>query len=888
MNLVFEPLFPWTHLAAALLAAVLGTLGWSAWRKGADGWRSWTLGLTAAATFCWGLAALNPLLLEERGEGLRLVAALDVSDSVLRAEGGWEAVRTRTSQALGEAIGRLPAQLRTWARADLLTFRENAATAAEEIELGDLERAVAQITQSDFAVGMESDIESGLRAAGGRIASSGRAGAVVLVSDGNQTRGDALAAARDLARQGVPVQVLAVESAAPDFAISAADLPPRVEAGVRTYLRGVLRHFRPGPVEGRLEIRLNPGFEQGHRFGRSLAQEIAIETEGWVRLRQPLSFQGYGLQFAELSLQGNQGGPPHRRRLFTHVTRPLRVLAVGGDQRWIGAIPEGAFQIVQRRPEDLKRDEDEDGGWSRYDAVVLSGVTWERFPPGVAEEMAQAVRRQGLGLMIINGDHQGAKPEALSVLMSYKNTPLDPLLPVEPGPRPHTQEPPPRHVVIVIDASGSMGGRPLRQSKEIAAHIIVNLLRDVDRLDLITFTSGARYLVSNLRMNGESKQRALEMVSAIRASGGTDPNRALKLLQERSIEQCGLIFISDGEFEKVSARPDCRATVFAIGRNSVPSGSPLHDLADPFPVGPGFNPGAIDIPFFDDRPRDRYFEPGRFTPLTVEGESYGLPAPRLPLEGNAVSRRREGSQIVTLRPKLADPVLAYRPAGEGTVGFFGSGFPPLWLDDASGREAIRAWISRVVAYNARNRYHFEIEDVGDALRATLSLSTESGAIPAVQRLSVQLEVASSSPDASEDGSAGQPPQPVPFQPDPAGPGTFTGVIPNPPGRPARQATLVIRESGPEALQRPQRVPILIPASAQSTTALTREAYSYGTNRSLLRAIAQAGGGTFLGESDRPLLQSALGEAPPVSLWPYLSLLAAALYTTSIALQRWRA
>ncbi|HSR51581.1 MAG TPA: VWA domain-containing protein [Acidobacteriota bacterium] len=913
MNLVLEPLFPWTLLALALLAAVLGTTGWSVWRTPPRGWQRWALALTAGTALCWGSAALNPLLLQERGEALRLVIALDVSDSVLRAEGGWQAVRSRTAEALSRATGRLPAQVRATTRADVLTFRDSTAVAAQDIPLSEVDTAVARLTPSDFAVGSGSDLESGLRAAGQRIASSGRSGAVVLVSDGNQTRGDALQGAHDLARQGAPVHVLAVESSAPDFAVAAADLPARVEAGTRTYVRGVLRHFRPGPVEGQLDIRLNPGFEQGHRFGRSLAQHIDIKTEGWVRLRQPLSFQGYGLQFVELSLQGSQGGPPHIRRLFTHVTRPLRVLAVGGDQRWTAAVPQGTFEISRLRPEELAAATD----WTGFDAAVLSGVPSERFRPGVLEGLSRAVAEQGLGLMIFNGDHEGSDPEAQSVLMSYAASPLDPLLPVEPGPRPHTPEPPPRHVVIVIDASGSMSGWPMRQAKAIAAHIIVNLLRDVDRLDLITFTSGARYLVSNLRMNGESKQRAMEMVGAIRASGGTDPNRALRLLQERSIEQCGLIFISDGEFGQVSARPDCRATVFAIGRRSVPNDSPLHELADPFPVGPEFDPGGINIPFFDNRPRDRYFEPGRYTPLTVEGESYGLPAPRLPLQGSAVSRRRQGSQVVTLRPKLADPVLAYGPAGEGTVGFFATGFPALWLNDPSGREAVTAWISRVVAYNARNRYHFEIEDLGDALRTTVSLSTESGEIPAVQRLSAQLEFPATSPGGSDavgsrrDASAGedtasgtrqdrdgpspeagtssdsaQPPQPLTFQPDSTSPGTFSGVIPNPPGSPARQATLVLRESGPEALERTQRIPILIPESAPATSSLSREAYSYGTNRPLLRAIAEAGGGSVLAQSDRPLLQPAIDGAPPAALWPWLALLGALLYTTAIAVTRW--
>jgi len=63
-------------------------------------------------------------------------------------------------------------------------------------------------------------------------------------------------------------------------------------------------------------------------------------------------------------------------------------------------------------------------------------------------------------------------------------------------------------------------------------------------------------------MDEEGKKKALDMLDRVRAVGGTDPNRALSLIGDREMAECGLIFISDGEFGYVGYRPDCRTTVF--------------------------------------------------------------------------------------------------------------------------------------------------------------------------------------------------------------------------------------------------------------------------------------------------------------------------------------
>ena len=206
----------------------------------------------------------------------------------------------------------------------------------------------------------------------------------------------------------------------------------------------------------------------------------------------------------------------------------------------------------------------------QYDASVLSGISRQAFRDSALKAMVEAVENQGSGLFFINGDHDGNDPEAESVLATYKGSPLSDLVPVSSDPRPHRFRPPGRQVVIVMDQPG-------------------------------------------------------------RAGGGTRPESVFKQVAGLSLDDCGLVFISDGKFNPVPYRPDCRTAVFAMGYDFVPPHSPLWKLAAPFPVNRHFDPVRIAIP---------YFEPETFAPVSMTMQlspKLRSSVPELPLPGSAVS-----------------------------------------------------------------------------------------------------------------------------------------------------------------------------------------------------------------------------------------------------------
>jgi len=438
-------------------------------------------------------------------------------------------------------------------------------------------------------------------------------------------------------------------------------------------------------------------------------------------------------------------------------------------------------------------------------------------------------------------------------------------------------EPPSRQVAILIDTSGSMGGWKIRKTKEIAKHIVQNLLRPQDRLDLITFTTGAGHLLEDRYMDEAGKEEALRAIDSVRAGGGTDPRSALSLIGSRKMVECGLIFISDGEFSYVGFRPDCRTTAFEIGSNRYSRSKAMKELADPIPVGPYFDPKAIVIPYFKPQERLKFFEEGKFKPLSMGSylsKSQRLPLPDLYLQGSAVSHLKEGAVLNGVRPKLTDPILAYGEGGAGYVGVFTSELSGRWLKLKKGQRAIEAWIGRLIPFMDRDRYDFKLEDRGDAIDLRISLVARSGKLPRVNRMTANIRL------------PGQVTKGIALRADESTPGTFYGEIRVDRKSRTQRAFLSLRESGPDALPRAQRIPILIPPGSKVNPSPTAEAYSYGQNRELLKKIADVGGGMFDPPKGTPFFKEKSVSDRGQPLWPLLAVIVVFCYLVAIALKRW--
>jgi len=347
----------------------------------------------------------------------------------------------------------------------------------------------------------------------------------------------------------------------------------------------------------------------------------------------------------------------------------------------------------------------------------------------------------------------------------------------------------------------------------------------------------------------------------------------LKLVQTG--DNCNVIFLSDGGFDPRCGLPDCKCTGFLIDGSVGVESSLSSFCQEVHAVGPNFGPADVGFDMLKGETRTEFWEEGVYTPMVREGSDvqYGqLSIPSLQMEGSAIGYKKTETAVMAYRAIVADPILAYREADAGYVGTLVTNFPALWVESADGRAAIQDWILHTVPYAERERYEFRVDDLGRSLKLQISLLSEGGQLPQVTGLKVQIEFGDTRKDVTMSSETGIP-------------GVFTGFIESARSDQAQSAMLVIEEVGPDALSRPQRVPLLLPPEGKVTAGSNEEANTWGVNEALLRDLTTRTGGGYDPDQGITLLR----DMPPLQtgrdLWPILALLAAWCYWIAILVRR---
>merc|ERR1711971_1501260 len=152
-----------------------------------------------------------------------------------------------------------------------------------------------------------------------------------------------------------------------------------------------------------------------------------------------------------------------------------------------------------------------------------------------------------------------------------------------------------KHVIFVIDVSGSMSGRPIRQTKD-ALIMIFEELNPQDSFDFITFSNGATIWkpsdesLKNCIDNGErsSKNCLAEMAQTkvfdLNADGGTNINEALleaiqlagSTTSEKKLQKM-IIFLTDGD--PTSGETNLETIKENVKRANIEHKVPIYGLA---------------------------------------------------------------------------------------------------------------------------------------------------------------------------------------------------------------------------------------------------------------------------------------------------------------------
>ncbi|MFN7161644.1 MAG: VWA domain-containing protein [Fimbriimonadales bacterium] len=332
---------------------------------------------------------------------------------------------------------------------------------------------------------------------------------IVLLSDGNETEGNAHDAALVAATENIEIDVVPLDAVTPDAEVLVLETqaPSEVKIGEPFNMRVVIESREPAegtilidrdgePIK-RVPVKLSPG-------KNVVVVPVRTEQEGFHRYR--------------VSLEASPDGDARNNigRAFVRVRgKPRILLAEGGMPDPTRAL-EKALQAnnlevtcvnantFPARAEELQN----------YDAILFHDFPAVALSPQMMLALQSAVRDTGIGFAMIGGENSFLPG-------GYYETPIAEMLPVDLDVR-QRKVFPPATVVIIVDISGSMAvpedGIPKIQLAAKAAIETLKMLRPWDRFGVIVSGTGVDWLAPI--QQAENREAVVAQISRVYAGGG--------------------------------------------------------------------------------------------------------------------------------------------------------------------------------------------------------------------------------------------------------------------------------------------------------------------------------------------------------------------------------
>lgn len=386
------------------------------------------------------------------------------------------------------------------------------------------------------------DIAGAITAAGGLFPPEAEK-KLVLLSDGNETQGSALAELPSISEQGVEVFALAPPPPATGrLALTGFEAPQRVRANASFAFRIDVQSEARRPVQTHIKV---------ERDGAEVGRHPLKLHSGLNRFELPYRMDRPGAYLMRVEIEPTPGmfllGA--RAELALLVTDPPRVLVVSKEppESLLNALKLRRYRVERAMPRGLPERAE---AYLDYQAVVLADVGADALSAGAQRALNRYVSELGGGLIATGPALRDDK---------FAGSTLEKTLPVSfrPQPPPPTREP--IAIYLCIDRSNSMSynsrypavrdGERIRYAKQ-AAIALLRQLDDTDYAGVVAFDSQP-YVLSHLRPIGEDRLVLEDRVSRLEPGGGTDFKDSLELA-EREVLESGLgvrqvILITDGD-----------------------------------------------------------------------------------------------------------------------------------------------------------------------------------------------------------------------------------------------------------------------------------------------------------------------------------------------------
>jgi uncharacterized membrane protein len=682
---------------------------------------------------------------------------------------------------------------------------------------------------------------------------------VVLLSDGNQTAGDAVRAAL-LGK--VPVSAVPLPARSePEVQVSGVTVPAQVRDGEPFYVEVTVdsNHDDEGEVEVfrgphrvvKEKVKVKAG-ENRFRFRQQVTGERTVEYTAAVR------------GFKDKLLDNNTA----RGLVFTNG-KP-RVLLVDSDPKQAKAL---AFALEQegirvdiRPPQGVPESL---ADLQNYELLALSNVPATAMSVRQMNLIRTYVQDLGGGLVMVGGD------QAFGLGGYYKSA-IEEILPVR-SDFEKEKEKPSLAMVLVIDKSGSMGGAKMEMAKD-AAKASVELLGPKDKVGVIVFDGDFVWLAEV--QTAANKGQIIDKISGIEAGGGTTMGppmeAAYEALQNTVAKLKHVVMLTDGvsepaDFEGIAqnmAQAKMTCSTVAVGNDCdfktlqeiarIGNGRYYH-AEDPTNVPQIFAKETVTASkaAINEQP----FLPIVVRPSQAIADIRFEDAPFL--LGYVTTRPKPTSELI-LASEKGDPLLAWWRYGLGMSVAFTSDAKPRWAAEWVNWPGFSKFWAQVVRHAMRK---------ADAKGVFVQVDQRDG------KAKVTLDAVAA--DGKYLNDAGTEMTVL----EPQGGERKLAMTQTAPGR--YVAEFPADKAGTYHVQMTQTAKGQ-PATQQSRGLVVNyddELRLRPTNESLLKAVAEASGGAYDPAPEAAFAPDERTASRAVPLWPWLVIAALVLFAADVALRR---
>ena len=781
-----------------------------------------------------------------------VVFLMDLSDSVSLA------ARERAYRFMAESVR----SLRSGDRHSVVVFGEEAVVDQALSNRPVLDRPKAQVG------GRGTNIFQAIQLALATLP-PGHANRIVMLTDGRQNAGNALAGAQAAKNAGTDIfYVAAPLTFTQEVVAESMVLPQEVKYGEPFQARVVAWSHKD--TQGRVSL-----FRNGEFIGSQIVRLAAGKNV--FAYRQSLDQSGIHVYQAAIEVEGDTI-EENNRAVGTVVVRGRpQVLLADKDrshaQSLAAALRSQNIDVTVVEPTGIPKDL---AGFQKYDGVVLSNVSSLKLTRPQMTQIRDYVRDHGGGLMMVGGEESFG-------LGGYYRTPIEEALPVTMEVK-QKVEIPSLAVVLSIDRSGSMAMSTdekitkLDLAKE-AAHLVVDLLDERNEVGVMSWDT--EFIWDAQVRTAKDKSAIHHAIATIKAGGGTDGYPALKesyaVLFERPALLKHVIFLSDGQMTRGDfqgllrrmSKDKITVSTVAIGKDA-----DVQLMVDIAKWGKGrfyYTEDSQTIPrIFTLETQlaskasliEQPFKPQLTSPAHEAMQE--IDWKNVPPLGGYVATSLKPTADLVLMSHQEDPVLATWRFGLGRAAAFTS--------DAKAKWGV-LWLR----WRDFNKFWAQLT------RWTLRSGSRSETTAAVQRIDTTGEVIVDAVDAkgefinfldSQVGVVAPNRERTVIELEQVGPGRYRGRFPAPDegvylvGMAQRKGERVIGS---------QLAGLVVPYA--------QELRDLGVDETLLRELAElTGGGTLEAPKDAFLKgrrQSRIG----VEIWPWLAGLAAFLLIPDVALRR---